>query len=203
MRPCAASRRSCHDPEPVATDRKYPRRRSGVLHRASTLPAARRAIASLKMRPCAARKSAFETCSGPRSAIAIAYTSRVSAASAAVHSSRSSSAGSASATRAAYSSTTSRLAPAKSSPPPRSSGHSESAPLGHFTGIEPLFTSPHTEKAAVTVLIPRPSDTPRTPRITTAFKAQPVLPNGPMRAWRLPSATKRTERTGHSLLIRY
>jgi hypothetical protein len=44
---------------------------------------------------------------------------------------------------------------------------------------------------------------PLTSRITTAFKAQPVLPNGPIRAWRLPSATKRTERTGHSLLIRY
>jgi hypothetical protein len=44
---------------------------------------------------------------------------------------------------------------------------------------------------------------PSISRITTACKAQPVLPNEPMRAWRLPSATERTERTGHSLLIRY
>ena len=44
---------------------------------------------------------------------------------------------------------------------------------------------------------------PVTARITTAFKAAPVFPNGRMRPSRLPSQTKRTARTGHSLLIRY
>ena len=43
----------------------------------------------------------------------------------------------------------------------------------------------------------------QTPRITTAFKAAPLFPSGRMRPSRLPSETGWTERTGHSLLIRY